>query len=345
MTKLYQKNRLKTLNELLKDNQEYELLNGIDVDRNHVSMTLIALYGLGAEPEQMKTYYSSKEKNLSDSIKKDIIDINDENWQQFLSAPESRSYIRFFIDKIDTKSVDSMLRTYLPKLISGLAAHAYHPLIRLAYGIDIKNDKEVAFAMAYFASTYHQGPTAVIDGMPRNLSETLNKLTCDESLKKVVLTGSNIIERIGQIFSNKAFLDILEPLKLDEIDPMKTVSGVMLKTFEKIHHFTLLHGITSCHAMRIILPFLSDQKKAVTEYSYSLFAAYLTVLLMKKEANNKPLPQNNTEEGVLKTKAISSMNEHTIKLTYTCFKEYEIYKRPEYLQLISREILTPAPFY
>ncbi|MEO6105461.1 MAG: questin oxidase family protein [Cyclobacteriaceae bacterium] len=156
MTTSANDNGLETLNELLADNQQYELLNGFDVSRNHVAMTLIALYRLGATSEQMKVYYSGKKKNENPSLVDENVNINEENWYQYLgtSASASTSYIRFFTGKIKAEGVENALKCYLPKLISGVAAHAYHPLIRLAYGAEINNVGETAFAMAYFASTY-----------------------------------------------------------------------------------------------------------------------------------------------------------------------------------------------
>lgn len=335
---------LKTLNELLTDNQQYEMLNGIDVSRNHVAMTLIAIYRLGAASEQMKAYYSSKQKRQSLPSVSDTTHINEENWYQFLGTSGSTSYIRFFLDKVDAGGVDHTLKTYLPKLISGVVAHAYHPLLRLAYGIDIKNEREIAFAMAYFASTYHKGPAAITDGVPGTFAEMLNKMTAKEFLEKIDANGNNIESRISKLFNSLEFLNRLGPLDLDNDDPTKIISKEIMYAFINIHDFTLLHGVTSCHAMRTVLPYISDQKKAVTEYCYSLCAAYVSVLKAWTEIKISPLPEYDGNEDSLKIKAIRSMNEHTIKLVYTCFKEYEMYKRPEYLQLITREVLTPSEF-
>ena len=335
---------LKTLNELLTDNQQYEMLNGIDVSRNHVAMTLIAIYRLGAASEQMTAYYSSKHKKQILPSVGDTIPINEENWHQFLGTSGSTSYILFFLDKVDAGGVERTLNTYLPKLISGVVAHAYHPLLRLAYGIDIKNEREIAFALAYFASTYHKGPAAISKGVPGTFSEMLSKMTVKEFLEKVDANGNNIESRISQVFNSPEFLNRLGPLDFDNDDPTKIISKEIMYAFEKIHDFTLLHGVTSCHAMRTVLPYISDQKKAVTEYCYSLCAAYVSVLKARTEIKSSPLPEYDSNESSLKIKAVKSMNEHTIKLVYTCFKEYEIYKRPEYLQLITREVLTPAQF-
>ena len=137
---------------------------------------------------------------------------------------------------------------------------------------------------------------------------------------------------------------MLEPLEFDNDNPMDTVSETIMNVFEKIHDFTILHAVTSCHAMRIILPYIGDKKKAATEFCYSLFAAYVSVLKARGEIKNTTLPKYDGYENHLRSQAINSMNEHTIKLVYTCFKEYENYKRPEYLRLITREVISPATF-
>ncbi|MEO6105462.1 MAG: questin oxidase family protein [Cyclobacteriaceae bacterium] len=169
-------------------------------------------------------------------------------------------------------------------------------------------------------------------------------MTDKEFLNKIDVSANNIVGRIDQVFNSHEFINRLGPLNFGNDDPMKSISKEIMNAFEKIHDFTLLHGVTSCHAIRILLPFIPDQKQAVTEFFYSLCAAYVSVLKMRTEINNLPLPEYNNDEESLKTKAIKSMNEHTIKLTYTCFKEYEMYKRPEYLQLITREVQSPALF-
>ena len=187
MTKSNKDISLQTLHKLLTDNQNHEMVNGMENNRNHIVMTLIALYRLGASTEQMEAYYHSKKKKENISFTKDEISINEENWIQFLGNTTAlSSYIKFFIGEIKTDGVDKTLQIYLPKLISGVTAAAYHGLLRLVYAIDVQNNLEIALSMAYFAWAFQKGPDAITNGKTSTFTKLLNRPLAKLNIFKII---------------------------------------------------------------------------------------------------------------------------------------------------------------
>ncbi len=253
-----------------------------------------------------------------------------------------RSYRRFFQVEIDERGVQEVLASYVPPLMAGVAGHAFHPLLRVSYGIDLDDKDEIAFGLAYWAAAYLPAPEAPSDTRSAEPVDLLNALTSSKSLSGVKPQG-NIVERISQFYAQEEFRRLLRRIDLDRDHPLDTIAEAVAHAFEKYHHFTLLHGVTSCHAMRIVLPYCKDHRDAIGQYWWSVCAAYLSVVNVF-EGGRQPLPNIDANWVQTQRDAIATGNEHTIKLAYSCLKESKHYSRAIYHNLAHREIDTPASF-
>jgi len=149
---------LKHLNKILRKGREYHVEYGSKL-ANHLPMALIALYKMGANEDQLDSFHnqyltklvllSKNEGNISDSFaQKGIL--------TFLGdSRKFTSYLSFFNNDIDKFGYSETLKKYLPVLLPGLCASAFHALIRLAYGVEMEDRDEIAFALAFWASEYH----------------------------------------------------------------------------------------------------------------------------------------------------------------------------------------------
>jgi len=155
-------------------------------------------------------------------------------------------------------------------------------------------------------------------------------------------------------------LNTLEPEVLNQFDSldiqttnvtevMDGISKLMIGLYSTTEDFFVLHGVTSCHSMKLILGLLhlEDQPQVIRCYLRALMATYIMQNQPPIESVNfkefsKQLSNISWEK--LLQSAISNEDEHVIKLVWTCWKEkndgYDLYL---YSATRKLELLTNEP--
>lgn len=336
-----------TLDTLLKKNREQ---NG---GGNHTPMALIALYRMGGTPQQMRRYvanfqYTPKPKSGGNPKGNSI---TAENWRNHLGGRYDvfSRYLAFFCDRAQQASVETVLKETVPTLLKGPAAMAYHSLIRLGYAIDYGDREEILFSLAEWAMDHMPNPefdAAAPSVEPDALFSEIIKNSTAIQIKPV----GSIMGRMTQVYASRDFRGLLKPIRIPGANPLARISELILEIFTKTHDFTLLHALTSCHAVRLVLPYVADpfRGECLTAYWHSVCASYLTVSRIRPEIGKDSVAGVNPgwDEILSKAAAIERAElrdtEHAIKLAYSCWSESRHYKRDGYLALASREIQKPS---
>jgi hypothetical protein len=339
-------NEQETLDALLSKNRNHEKATQPGVN-NHVPMVLIALYRLGASSEIMIRYV--EKFDLSETNSQPVSDgtnrISRANWQSHLGQGAFSSYVDFFEEWIRDAGIDAVLHEAVPVLMSGVCTAAYHALLRLAYALDYGSNDEAVFALAYWAVDFYPGPRFDADAAPvepEALFEEIMKGVSNLHIEAV----HSIDGRLHQVYQFREIASCWKPVRISDSDPLEKMSKLILQIFAHSQHFTLLHALTSCQAMRRVLPYLKDPEKSLSAYWHSVCAAYVTVLRSRFEMGRDTLPscEMQWEEIFAAAAASEDSLEHVVKLCYTGWLEFGHYHRPEYLALACREIRKPSPF-
>lgn len=161
---------------------------------SHLPMALIALHRIGASKEQLSKFYSFYSKNL-ENLTPDEIKINSGNWNKFLGEHRHNSgYRDFFLSEVNAQGLKATLSYYLPLLIPGLSGGAFHPLIRLAYAIEVNSEWEVAEALASWCMAYQE--LGKIESSSKNSSapllDTLRRLAEVVKDRPIIVQGDNV---------------------------------------------------------------------------------------------------------------------------------------------------------
>src|SRR6267378_2528180 len=333
------------LQELLNRHRTGELAE-YNVTANHAPMVLIALHRMGADHDQLRQYYAGVEirrpASETGSLQAQLIDRG--TWTKYLGTFGAwSSYRHFFQAEIGKHGAQEVLASYVSPLMRGVAGHAFHPLLRVGYGIDLNDKDEIAFGLAYWAATYLPAPE-----IPKNKSSIeparlLSAMENSESLRGVKPHSQSIARRIGQFYAHEEFRRLLRSIDLNSDHPLDAIAQAIAQAFRGHHHFTMLPGVTSCHAIRMVLPYCENQQDALSMYWFSICAAYLSVINVSDRPHH-PLPDREADWPRIQRDAIATGNEHTIKLAYTCLKESEEYHNATYQGFALREIDIPAPF-
>ena len=328
----------KLLDKLLIKAGKYHPLYG-DRLANHLPMELYALKQLGASDNKLKSAFDKSLEKLSlvddSATDNPCFDLtyNLGNSQQY------NNYLDYFQKEIARLGYEALLKSSLPILLPGIAASAFHALIRLAYAIEAKNEKEIAIALAFWCTEFQSF----------EISNQHTEECLQDIMKRLAPLGSQhlfapgiIVDRmreIGELL--KCNKTLLQPKTIQ----ISEIRQFCVTAFADKSNFTLLHTVTACHAFRIVSPYILNKALAMREIWKAVVIAYLSTGL-SYEAPKIKHPQIQIDfnvelefSSVINT-AAKSTNTHVIKLVYTCWREFIEYKDPIYYFVAKRAVST-----
>jgi hypothetical protein len=319
-----------TLDLLLDKAGKYHPLYG-DGLATHLPMVMIALTQLNASQIKLNNTFDEGIKGLEHIGDLESI-IAAKNIEHDLGNSESfRNYLKYFKGELRIHGVDAVLKQSLPVLISGVAASAFHALIRLAYAIEANNQSEIAIALAYWSAEYQSFELST-ETSNESLEEILTRLApvgVDHNFSPGIIV--NRMSEIGGLLKSEN--SVIYPLSIS----LPNIRNFALKAFCENNNFTLLHTVTGCHAFSIIMPYLQDVDVALQELWKAILVAYLSTGLdyVDKEIQ---ITESSFDFPLVISRALESNDSHVIKLVYTCFCEYMDYKNPLYYIVAKRAV-------
>jgi hypothetical protein len=317
--------------ELLLQSRHHAPLYG-DRLANHLPMALLALDRLGADAAIMQRFadrYASKlVPAASSSSGRDPHDV-------LGSSGDYPRFVSFFEDRIREAGADAVLRDWVPVLMPGLAASAFHAMIRLAYAIEGGIDDEIARALAYWASEYAPLPLSLEPG-EGSLDEIAARLlakVADHMFKPGI-----IIDKMLEIAWDPALAGpVVQPLAAPSL---REIARFALRVYTEREDFTLLHLVTGCHAFRIVQRYASDTALARRYLWQAVLAGWLTVAIGSTNGTQAGAAGVDAGEEAIAARAVLSSDDHVIKLCYTALCEYREYDEPGYLRVAARKLRT-----
>ena len=319
-----------TLDLLLEQAGKYHPLYGGGL-ATHISMVMIALDRLNAPSSKLESIFSESINKLERIGSLDSITAVECVEDDLGDTTKFSSYLKYFKGELEAYGAQAVLRKSLPILIPGVAASAFHALIRLAYAIEANSQSEIAIALAYWCAEFQ----------PLELSKEVTDETLEDILTKLAPLGVKHVFSPGIIVNRMS--DISELLKREAciIQPssidLPSLRSFSLKAFYANDDFTLLHTVTGCHAFSIVMPYLENVDAALAELWKAILVAYLSTGLNYTGTEITPL-EGDFDFGPIIGKALASSDFHVIKLVYTCFCEYMVFKDPVYYLVAKRAV-------
>ncbi len=236
-----------------------------------------------------------------------------------------------------------VLARWTARLAPAICASAMHGVIRVAHAVRSLSEsespariRELADGLAYWAACYQTLPTVL---------DAAGTLRAPEAIAKVPVVPPAQRKFSGTIASSLAALDDFPEFAsviglLDVTREPGSVITDMTETFAQVYlanaHDLLsavvfIHAVTSVAALRTILPYLPDATahdalRYAWQASCGLYAAF----------GRSPVPAGEIEPprescDTLIDMAIANGDEHAIKFTEACLREYDLHPSPAYL--------------
>jgi hypothetical protein len=314
--------------ELLAEARRYAPLYGNRL-ANHLPMALVALDRLGADAATMRAFATRYAQRLLPAQQAfAVLDPHD----YLGSSGDYPRFVRFFEERIRESGTEAVLADWVPVLVPGLAASAFHAMIRLAYAIEAGTAGEVAQALAYWASEYVTLPFS-LDPAEGTLDDIAARLRAQ--VDGHVFKPGIIIDKMQEIAWHPALAGVaVQP----EVAPgLRDIAQFGLAAYCRQEDFTLLHVVTGCHAFRLLQPYVHDAALARRYLWQAVASAWLTVPQAQCEPARECMPGGGTA-GELALMATKASDDHAIKLCYSALCEYREYGDPRYLQAAWRKL-------
>jgi len=296
---------------------------------NHLPMALVALDRLGASVEEIAAFAEHYSKIL-EPMPAPAGAVTEATIGEFLGRRAAvASWIAFFRARIATSGAEAMTRLWLDKLMPGISSVAFHGLLRLSYAVEGGGDAERAHALAQWAADYvtlGELPVFSSAGLPPEAALALL------SGSKGRYKGGNIIERMSKVSADAGFAAITANVGAVELTT-RALARAMLSAYRATTSFTVLHGITACHAFRLLTPLMRDEAQGRLYLWQALVCAYISA---GGPDAGKPLAgdESLSWEKIARLAAVSR-GEHHIKLVYTLRSEGDFYGDDAYRRTAS----------
>jgi hypothetical protein len=318
--------------ELLQQSRHYAPLYGNRL-ANHLPMALLALDRLGADADTMRRFSTAYARRLLPTVPAASgIDPHD----YLGSAGDYPRFVRFFQDRIREAGVEAVLRDWVPVLMPGLAASAFHAMIRLAYAIEGGLADEISPALAFWASEYATLPLSLEPG-EGSLDEIAERLRA--RVAGHVFKPGIIIDKMCEIAWDPALGGAVQPMAAP---PLADIARFALQAYARREDFTLLHIVTGCHAFRIVQRYAGDQPLAVRYLWQAALAAWLTIVAAPPGQAGKGEGRPAPGAEAIAARAVLSSDDHVIKFCYSALCEYREYGDPGYLMAAGRKLALAA---
>lgn len=262
---------------------------------NHLPMALVALQRLGADDARLGAFATHYAQRLEAAPAAVAWPAGD-GWPGRLGERDAwPAYRSLFGEWLQHESADAVLQQVLPVLAPGCGAAAFHGLIRTAYAVQAGHETELADGLAYWACRF-----LPLDG---------------------TLPGSDrglIFEQMQRAAAAPGFEEAANAVPLDD-GTLQRLSRHAALLYAGSGDFTVLHMLTSCHALRVLLPFVDEPLQLVDEFIVAQVAAARACGAVAG-APADVLPWHE-----LVAAALVADDEHLVKLVDSCREEERAY--------------------
>ena len=296
---------------------------------NHLPMAVAALEHLGASDEEIAAFAQDYSKRL-DHMPPLAGQITEATAADYLGRRRAvASWVSFFRARIVIAGPEATTRLWLDRLMPGVGSVAFHGLLRLSYAVENGGAGELAHALAAWAADFTTlGPLPEFASPGLSPDDALAGIDCSKGR----YPGGTIVDRMQVVKVEPAFTAAVASAGAAGITTAAMASAVHW-AYRATRSFTLLHGVTACHALRLLTPLMTDEAAGRLYLWQALACAYMSAGGLKAGPSLAGDETLNWEQ--LARLAAVARDEHDIKLVYTCRQEGEFYADDSYRRTAS----------
>jgi questin oxidase-like protein len=323
--------------------QALEMMAKLAPLTNHGPMAAEALIALG-RPESVATFVEGYLKRFTAQYPAPFQAVTQKNWREALGdGRRVADWANFFQSELKERPWRQVLEQWSAALAPGLSAAAAHGLLRTGHAVrslavketDLRL-RELAQGLSYWAAYYqllpetsdmtseHFTPALAIDRIPLLPNE-----------KRAGSGSIMILLRSLQDFPQFAdTANLVQPGENAEAflsQVTEGFAGVYVKNVTQKNFITLIHSVTGTTVLRSMVPHLSAATtRKLLHYGWQMAAGLYSISGIGRI--NGPVNEQEIKRDDLIDRAVALREEHAIKFTEACLREYALNPKPVYLQ-------------
>lgn len=271
---------------------------------NHLPMALHALHALGADAQRLRDWDARHRGRLQPRATAPTGDAFEARHAAMAAA-------------LARDGRDAVLRREGPGLMDGVAASAFHGLIRTAHAVAAGHDGELAMGLAYWSHRHlpllaPQEPSRGDLPLSGWLAE-LQALQPEHEVGGRLITG-----RMRAWAAEPGFAALAPRLRLAH-DTLGELAAAAARRYAATADFTVLHMVTACHALQVLTPWLDAPAAALRTFSIAaaaaLCASQAAAAWSASQARGDAAPAAQPWSRIVPL-ALASEDEHVVKLVY-----------------------------
>ena len=307
---------------------------------NHGPMAAEALFALGRE--QAAVPWVEQYRRRLQGHPEARNPISPESWQEALGdGARVGDWIAFFDRQLAEAPWRDVLETWTARLAPGLITAATHGVIRTAHAVRSLEQEEtslrlheLAEGLGYWAARYQRLPEA---------SNAAGALRPSEAIRDVEVLPPDQRGAAGLITVGLRSLDDFPPFAsainlVDTSGDVPAFVSDMTETFAHVYlanssggrviHF--VHAVTGPSAVRLLAPHLSAGTRSMAlRYAWQAGAALYAAF--GEQPRVETLGEAPEDIDDLIDQSVATGDEHAIKFTEACLREYRLNPKPVYL--------------
>ena len=297
---------------------------------NHLPMALGALAALGASDSHLERYFEGYAPKLDAAPPAQAWPVGDAWAGRFGDRTAWPAYRDLFAQWLGHEDRASVLAQVLPQLMPGCGAAAFHGLIRTAYAVNAQHDGELADALAYWSRAFMRMPAVPVRA---RTTPDLAKLMA--ALPQVSGEAPLISARMRAAAVTRGMPAVVARLRIDDAS-LQALARHAAALYAASGDFTVLHLVTSAHAVRELLPFVDEPLPALRHY-WQAYAAGWAASGAQRGTAAAPMPWAELDDA-----ALASEDEHLIKLVHSCREHERVYGGDEWQLAAARAVRDAA---
>ena len=321
-----------TLRHLLKSVLRFDAEYGASLS-NHLPMALTALTRLGASDERLHEFAQRYARRLHEAPLIEPWPAGDP-WRARFGEPRAwPAYRQLFREWVTVEGGPIVLSQALPALMQGVGAAAFHGPIRAAYALAANHADGLADALAYWACRWFDCGSASLAGGPAIDPAELPRL-----LDFPMPTRRLITEGMAHAAAQPRFVALCQVWHVDAATTLPRLARQAAAWYAASADFTVLHLLTSAHAMQVLLPWLDEDDRSAALAHY--VAAYAVGVAAARDGMAREAAQRSAVAVLpwpeIVARAVKSDDDHFIKLVDSARELEAVYGGAGWAQAASR---------
>lgn len=269
-------------------------------------------------------------------------------WQAALGHEDRfADWVAFFRDELSEAPWQAVVARWSVRLAPAQCAAATHGVIRVAHAArslaqaetPLRRD-ELADGLAYWAATHQTLPTAPFDGRARRAADALGAVPVVPPAARrftgTIVSSLQALEEFAPFAPTIGLLDVTGSVEKVVSDVSETFARVFVaNAHDVLTAIVFVHAVTSVAALRSLVPYVPDvAAREAVRWSWQASAALYATFSSAPAAVDVAPPR--ASNAALVDQAIATRDEHAIKMTEACLREWALRPSPAYLAAAQR---------